>query len=114
MKTKLAAAGVIALCALAPACTDLTEVPQSAITPENFYRNADEAIGGLASVYAQLPSTNDEYYNISEISTDEMIVPNGRADWYDNGKWLDIQRQTFTPNSPAGLDTHNSAWKTLF
>ena len=114
MKTKLAAVGVFALCVLAPACTDLTEVPQSAITPENFYRNADEAIGGLASVYAQLRSTNDEYYNISEISTDEMIVPTRGSDWYDNGKWLDIHRQTFTPNSPAGLDNINSAWTNLF
>jgi hypothetical protein len=114
MKTKLAAAGVIALCALAPACTDLTEVPQSAITPENFYRNADEAIGGLASVYAQLRTTNDDYYDISEISTDEMIVPTRGQDWYDNGKWLDIHRQTFTPNSPAGLDLINNAWVNLF
>ena len=114
MKTKIATAGVLALLVLAPACTDLTEVPQSAITPENFYRNADEAIGGLASVYAQLRTTNDEYYNISEISTDEMIVPTRGQDWYDNGKWLDIHRQTFTPNSPAGLDNIHSAWTNLF
>src|SRR5205085_7428586 len=73
MTNKILTAGVFALIALAPACTDLTEVPQSAITPENFYRNADEALGGLASVYANLRTTNDEYYNISEISTDEMI-----------------------------------------
>jgi hypothetical protein len=115
MKTRIATAGVLALFALAaPACTDLTEVPSSAITPENFYRNADEALGGLASVYAQLRSTNDEYYNISEISTDEMIVPTRGQDWYDNGKWLDIHRQTFTANSPAGLDNINSAWTNLF
>lgn len=114
MKTKIAA-GVLALLVLAaPACTDLTEVPQSAITPENFYRNSDEALGGLASVYAQLRTTNDEYYNISEISTDEMIVPTRGQDWYDNGKWLDIHRQTFTANSPAGLDNINSAWTNLF
>jgi starch-binding outer membrane protein, SusD/RagB family len=114
MNTKIATAGVFALLVLAPACTDLTEVPSSAITPENFYRNEDEVIGGLASVYAQLRSTNDEYYNISEISTDEMIVPTRGQDWYDNGKWLDIHRQTFTPNSPAGLDNINSAWVNLF
>lgn len=114
MNKRILTAGVFALIALAPACTDLTEVPQSAITPENFYRNADEAIGGLASVYAQLRSTNDEYYNISEISTDEMIVPTRGQDWYDNGKWLDIHRQTFAPNSPAGLDNINSAWVNLF
>jgi hypothetical protein len=110
----LAAASAFALLIVVPACTDLTEVPQSAISPENFYRNEDEVIGGLASVYAQLRSTTDEAYNISEISTDEMIVPTRGQDWYDNGKWLDIHRQTFTPNSPAGLDNINSAWVNLF
>jgi len=114
MNKKIAAAGVFALLVLAPACTDLIEVPQSAITPENFYNNADEALGGLASVYAQLRATNDDYYNISEISTDEMIVPTRGQDWYDNGKWLDIHRQTFTPNSPAGLDLINNAYTNLF
>src|SRR3954470_11233107 len=114
MSKKIWAAAAVGALVLFPACTDLTEVPQSAITPENFYNNADEAIGGLASVYAQLRSTNDEYYNISEISTDEMIVPTRGQDWYDNGKWLDIHRQTFSPNSPAGLDNINSAWTNLF
>jgi starch-binding outer membrane protein, SusD/RagB family len=115
MKTRIAAAGVLALLVLAaPACTDLTEAPVSSITPDNFYRNADEALGGAASVYAQLRQTNENYYNISEISTDEMIVPTRGQDWYDNGKWLDIHRQTFTPNSAAGLDLINNAWIDLF
>lgn len=114
MKTKLATAGVIALCVFAPACTDLTEVPQSAITPENFYRNEDEVIGGLASVYAQLRSTNDDYYNLSEITTDEMVVPTRGSDWYDNGQWLDVHRQTFSAASPASLSLINGAWINLF
>ena len=75
MLKTIGAVGAFALLILAPACTDLTEVPQSAITPENFYRNEDEVVGGLASVYAQLRTTDDEYYNTSEISTDELIVP---------------------------------------
>ena len=110
----IGAAGAFVLLILAPACTDLTEVPQSAITPENFYRNEDEVIGGLASVYAQLRTTDDEYYNTSEVSTDELIVPTRGQDWYDNGKWLDIHRQTFTQTSPAGLDNINSAWVNMF
>lgn len=114
MLKTLGAVGAFALLILAPACTDLTENPQSAITPENFYRNEDEVIGGLASVYAQLRTTDDEYYNTSEISTDELIVPTRGQDWYDNGKWLDIHGQTFTPTSPAGLDNINSAWVNMF
>ena len=114
MTKQILTAGVLALIALAPACTDLTEVPQSAITPENFYRNADEALGGVASVYAQLRATYDNSYNISEVTTDEIIVPTRGQDWYDNGKWLDLHRQTFTPNSPAGLDLINNSWVDLF
>lgn len=110
----LAGAGAFLLLIVTPACTDLTEVPSSAISPENFYRNEDEVIGGLASVYAQLRTTTDEAYNISEISTDEMVVPTRGSDWLDGGKWLDIHRQTFTPNSPAGLDNINSAWVNMF
>jgi hypothetical protein len=114
MLKTIGAAGAFALLILAPACTDLTEVPQSGIAAENFYRNQDEVIGGLASVYAQLRTTNDEYYNTSEISTDELIVPTRGQDWYDNGKWLDLHGQAFTPNSPAGLDNINSAWVNMF
>jgi hypothetical protein len=115
MMTKyLTAAGAFILLILAPACTDLTEVPSSAITPDNFYRNEDEVIGGLASVYAQLRATVWSYYNLAEISSDEMIVPTRGSDWYDNGTWLDVHRQTFTPNSPAGLDNINGAWSDLF
>ena len=46
MTKSLAVAGAFILLVVAPACTDLTEIPQSAISPENFYRNADEVIGG--------------------------------------------------------------------
>ena len=92
----------------------MSSVPQSAITPDNFYRNADEAIGGLASVYAQLRQTVEGAYEITEVSTDEIVVPTRGQDWLDNGKWLDIHRHTFTPNSPAGLDNINNAWNQLF
>ena len=109
-------AGFFTLLLLAPVmgCTDLTEVPESAISPENFYANEAEVIGGLASVYAQLRSTTDDYYNVSEVTSDEIIVPTRGTDWYDNGQWLDLDRQTFTANSPATLSLANGAWNSLF
>lgn len=114
MSQKILTAGVFALLIATPACTDLTEVPKSAITPENFYRNENEVLGGLASVYAQLRSLNDDYYNLSEITTDEMVVPTRGSDWYDNGQWLDVHRQTFTANSAAALSLINGSWNALF
>ena len=114
MTKKMGVAAVITALLLAPACTDLTETPQSAITPENFYRNEDEAVGGLASVYAQLRQVVEGPYEINEVSTDEIIVPTRGQDWLDGGKWLDIHRHTFTPNSPAGLDNIKNAWVSMF
>src|SRR5207244_2914834 len=37
----------------------------------------------LAPVYSVLHNTQDNYYNVSEISTDEMMVPTRGQDWYD-------------------------------
>ena len=95
-------------------CTDLTEVPTSSIAPENFYKNEEEIIGGLAAVYAQLRATTDDYYNVSEVSSDEYIVPTRGTDWYDNGTWLELDRMTWGPNTPSGLANMNGAWNALF
>ena len=52
MKLHLRTAGFLAVLALAPisACTDLTEVPSSSISPENFYANEAEVLGGLVLI----------------------------------------------------------------
>lgn len=100
-------------------CTDLTESPASSITPENFYRNEDEVRGGLASVYAQLrnifPGAGDPgYWSLSEVSSDEMIVPTRGGDWGDNGRWIELHTQTWTSSSPAGLSFINDSWVQAF
>ncbi|MFN8575145.1 MAG: RagB/SusD family nutrient uptake outer membrane protein, partial [Gemmatimonadaceae bacterium] len=96
------------------ACTDLSETPTSAITPDNFYRNSDEVLGGLAAVYAALRGTMWNYYNLSQVSSDENVVPTRGSDWYDNGRWLEMHRQTWQANSPAGLEDIGGAWNDLF
>jgi hypothetical protein len=105
--------GVSALGSL-PGCTDLTETPASSITPESFYRNEDEVMGGLASVYAQLrrvfPGYADGYWSMSEVSSDEMIVPTRGTDWDDAGEWREVDGHTWRGNSNAGLNRINSAW----
>jgi starch-binding outer membrane protein, SusD/RagB family len=108
--TSIRAAGLVALLLVAPSCTDLEEQPISSITPGQYYRNEQEVLGGLAAIYAQLRSTLDQYYNLSEITTDEMVVPTRGSDWYDNGRWLEIHRHQWTASSPAGLDDVRNAW----
>ncbi len=113
------AAGRVTLLLLTPvlaqvACTSLTETPTSSITPETFYRNQAEVLGGLAGVYSQLRNTLWAYYNLSEITTDEMVVPTRGQDWYDNGRWLEIHRQLWGANTPSGLEDVNGAWVDAF
>lgn len=114
------ARGILVLLLASPAlmslqgCTDLSESPLSAITPGNFYQNEGEVIGGLAAVYAELRGTLWAYYNLSQVSTDEHIVPTRGSDWYDNGRWLEIHRQTWAANSPSGLVDINDAWNNAY
>ncbi|PYP68821.1 MAG: hypothetical protein DMD36_11945, partial [Gemmatimonadetes bacterium] len=113
--TWIGAAGLFTLL-LVPlqGCTNLDEIPSSTITPGTFFANKAEVLAGLAGVYAQLrgafPGYCCAYYVLSEISTDELVVPTRGQDWYDNGRWLEIHRQTWTANSPSGLQDINSAW----
>ena len=95
-------------------CTDLTESPSSAVTPENFYRNEAEVLAGLASVYAQMRGTLDDYWYATEVSSDEIVVPTRGSDWFDNGQWLELKRQTWTASSPSGRAFMNGAWVTPF
>ena len=97
-------------------CTDLAEEPVSSITPDNFYQNEEEVIGGLASAYADLRGDGslNAYYNVSEVSTDEIIVPTRGQDWFDNGRWLELHRQLWGANTTSGLDDMNRVWVDSF
>src|SRR6478752_6400679 len=104
-----------ALVALPPlACTDLTEVPNDALTPDNAFKSDAELIAGIASVYARLRNPMWGYYNLSEITTDEMVVPTRGSDWFDNGRWLEIYRQTWNANSGSALEDMNGLWNQMF
>lgn len=68
IKRHVAAALALLVLAL-PACDDsgfLTEVPQDFVGPENFFRNADDAVAAVNGVYAGFVSPlncgSDDYY----------------------------------------------------
>ena len=115
--TSIGAVGLFALL-LVPVqgCTDLTETPISSITPSKFFHTEGEVLAALAGVYAQLRGTTDngDYWGISEVSTDEMVVPTRGSDWFDNGTWLELHRQTWSANSPGTLSFLNGAWNTAY
>lgn len=105
---------LVPILVLQPSCTDLDENPVSAITPDNFYSTEAEVLGGLAGAYERLYGTLWGYYNLSEVSTDEMVVPTRGQDWFDNGRWIEIHKQQWTANSTSGLEDMNGMWNDLF
>jgi hypothetical protein len=108
-----AAAAAVAMGA-AQGCTDLTETPRDALTPTTAFKTDEELLAGTAAVYAQLRQTMWANYNLSEITTDEQIVPTRGSDWFDNGRWLEIYRHTWTANSGSALDDMNRQWNDMF
>lgn len=92
------------------ACTDLKESPTSLITKENFYKNADEVFAGVVAVYANLRNQYEDYYVMQQVSSEEMVVPTRGSDWFDNGAWLELHSQAWTPTSVIGLREVNGIW----
>ena len=75
----------------------LEKTPESNFTPENFYKNADDAKAGVSAVY-DLMNTN-EFYNqgmwiLSDQSTDDAEWGNGRST--ANQAKNDLDKYTFT------------------
>jgi len=54
------------------------------------------------------------YVTLEDLTTDVAIVPTRGSDWYDNGQWLDLHRQTWTANSAGTLAFINGAWNDVF
>src|ERR1043166_3322724 len=104
-----------ALLVTSGSCTKLTEVPHDALTPANAFHTQAEILAGVAGVYSTLRAVEwVGYITLEDLTTDVSIVPTRGSDWADNGQWLDLHRQTFGPNSPAGLSPINGAWVNLF
>ena len=97
-------------------CTSLTEVPHDALTTENAFKSDAEITAGVAGVYSTLRAVeqNNSFAALEELTTDMLIVPTRGSDWYDNGQWLDIHRQTWTANSSGTLNFMNNAWNDIF
>jgi len=92
------------------ACTDLKESPTSLITKDNFYKNTDEVLAGVAAVYANLRNQFEDYYAVQQVSSEETVVPTRGSDWFDNGAWLELHNQGWTPTSVIGLREVNGIW----
>src|SRR5688572_12064854 len=98
-------------------CTELTETPHDALTPENAFKTDAELLAGVAGVYAALRPIDQEagrFVGLEDLTTDVLIVPTRGSDWDDGGQWLDMHRQTYTANSAGTLAFLNGSWNDKF
>ncbi|MEM8598594.1 MAG: RagB/SusD family nutrient uptake outer membrane protein [Bacteroidota bacterium] len=106
-KARLAAmAALLAPALLLGGCTDLGEEISSAVEADNFFQTEAEVTAALVPVYAQLRAMLWAYHNLSQVTSDETIVPTRGEDWADGGRWLSMHRH----NWDANLVDLNDAW----
>jgi len=72
--------------------------PYSQIPADQFFQNEEEVNAALAPVYAQLRDaiTNVNWHALSQVSSDENIIPTRGTDWGDQGEPLQIHLHTWT------------------
>ncbi|GAB3691494.1 RagB/SusD family nutrient uptake outer membrane protein [Spirosoma flavus] len=92
-------------------CEVLDKTPESNFTPDNFYRNADDAKAAVSTVYDPLNSANmyaQIMWIIQDQATDDAEWGNGRST--ANQPKNDLDKYAFTPATV----TFQSLWTTVY
>src|SRR5450755_4219827 len=79
----------------------------------NFYRSPEEINAAIGSVYAGLRNLGPGFsaiYELNEVCTDEIIVPNRINRWQDVASWEQMWDQTWDATHPF-IET---AWQNIF
>lgn len=99
--------GILFLFSLA--CTDLTERTPSSLTS---LESEEEFVSALGEGYSVLSAwqSHGGFFALTQISTDETVIPQRAQDWFDGGIWVRTHRHT------TGVDhgPTNGAWTYLF
>lgn len=106
---KVLAVGVVSTMAL-QSCTDLTEPVYDSIPADQFLKTDAQVAAALGPAYSGMRGLTWDWFNPSEATTDELIVPTRGGDWFDNGDWLAYSRHTWT----AQHGPINGVWGHIF
>ncbi|MEM1268865.1 MAG: RagB/SusD family nutrient uptake outer membrane protein [Bacteroidota bacterium] len=91
-------------------CTDLDEEVFSAVTQDNFYNTDGEILSALAPIYSQLRDMLWNYHNMSEHTSDEIMVPTRGGDWGDGGSWRALHQHSWDAFHPNVEGAWNDAY----
>ncbi|GAB4405632.1 MAG: RagB/SusD family nutrient uptake outer membrane protein [Bacteroidia bacterium] len=111
LKTLVVVAAFFSLSTL-QSCLNLDEVVYSDLTSANFPSSREELIAAVGAVYTNLYSfqNHNSYFSLVEVASDEAMIPQRGADWFDGGQWLRVHRHEYT----AGEESINNAWNFLY
>jgi starch-binding outer membrane protein, SusD/RagB family len=96
---------------LLSSCNLLDQTSESSFTPDNFYKNADDAIAAVNAVYDPLNTANlydQAMWVLQDQATDDAEWGGGRST--SNQAKNDLDKYTFTP----ATSTFQSVWTTCY
>ena len=100
------------------ACTDLEVEEKDSLvieTETGEFAGVDPA-ASLTSAYRDLRAfnTQENLFALSEVSSDELLVPTRGTDWGDNGVWRNLQQHTWGVDHRDILGTWNTLNSNVF
>ena len=104
----------IILIAFAVGCTNLDETLYSGINETDYPQTENQAAVTHLSSYDALADLFDDagyWYLTQELTSDELVGPTRAADWYDGGKWLELQYHTWSNSADAVQNMWNKLWE---
>ena len=104
-------AAALSLMMLAPACSlDIDETDQLLRADATVFAGVEDVTSYLENIYNSVrgqTEPQDNLYALTEVTTDELLVPTRGTDWGDNGVWRTLHQHTWGPTHPYVLTVWN-------
>jgi starch-binding outer membrane protein, SusD/RagB family len=89
-------------------CHDLETEISTQLTEENFPSRDEHFVAAAASSYSAFRGDYAvKYWFLQTLTTDEAIIPARGGNWYDQGRYEQLHKHTWTPDHGFVLDTWN-------
>lgn len=111
----------------AVSCNDLDEEIKGDFTKD--FDPANQGVGiknnvnkaspndGLADAFSRLlpgTATNGGFFQVQELSSDEVVITQKGGDWFDGGDYIRIHRHEFSPQTVSINDAWSQAYNGIF
>jgi hypothetical protein len=113
MKKILSAAALLALLPLADGCK-INEEFQGGLTPGQIAGSASSLLDGAYNSLRSPFQGATQVFALSEVTTDERLMPTRAGDWDDNGKWRTLHLHTWDANHPEVRDAFANLGGVIF